>query len=147
MSSRAFRGWISLLVGALCVSSLVMVTEGPAAAVGISDPPTLPHSIIVFPVRDFVSATGYARTDRPTVEVVRGGIVVGTASGLVPQDDPKSAGFDGLVEVNHPGGGCWEGVTRHPRERRDPRPDLGRHRRLDAHRRCHDHPAGDEDGQ
>ena len=50
-------------------------------------------------------------TDRPTVEVVRGGIVVGTASGLVPQDDPKTAGFDGLVEVNHPGGGCWEGVT------------------------------------
>ena len=111
MSSRAFRGWISLLVGALCASSLVMVTEGPAAAVGISDPPTLPHSIIVFPVRDFVSATGYARTDRPTVEVVRGGIVVGTASNLVPQDDPKSAGFDGLVEVNHPGGGCWQGVT------------------------------------
>ncbi len=111
MSSRGYRTLVSVLVGALSASSLVFATQQEAAAAGISDPPTLPHSIISFPVRDFVSATGYARDDRPTVEVVRGGIVVGTASGLVPQDDPKTAGFDGLVEVNHPGGGCWEGVT------------------------------------
>ena len=37
--------------------------------------------------------------------------MVGTASNLVPQDDPGTPQFDGLVEVNHPGGGCWESVT------------------------------------
>ena len=58
-------------------------------------------------MRDFVSATGYAQSDRPTVEVIRNGALIGRAAGLVPQDDPKTPGFDGLVEVNHPGGGCW----------------------------------------
>ncbi|MBT2549123.1 Ig-like domain-containing protein, partial [Arthrobacter sp. ISL-65] len=39
------------------------------------------------------------------------GAVVGTAANLVPQDDPATPGFDGMAEVNHPGGGCWQGVT------------------------------------
>ena len=31
---------------------------------------------------------------------------------IIPRDDPATPGvFDGLVEVNHPGGGCWSGVT------------------------------------
>jgi hypothetical protein len=82
----------------------------PAFAV-INPVPAAPHSILVFPVRDFVSSSGYAAGDRPTVQVLRGGAVIGSAAGLVPQDDPTTAGFDGLVEVNHPGGGCWDTVT------------------------------------
>ena len=100
-----------LVLGSFFATSMVLVTQPVATAAGISDPPTAPHSIISFPVRDFVSATGYAVSDRPTVEVVRSGIVVGTASNLVPKDDPDTAGFDGIVEVNHPGGGCWQGFT------------------------------------
>ncbi len=58
MSSRGYRTLVSALVGALCASSLVFATQQEAAAAGISDPPTLPHSIISFAVRVFVSATG-----------------------------------------------------------------------------------------
>ena len=108
---RAGRIPIHLVLGSFFATSLVLVTQPVASAAGVSDPPAAPHSIISFPVRDFVSASGYAVSDRPTVEVVRSGVVVGTASNLVPHDDPDTAGFDGIVEVNHPGGGCWQGVT------------------------------------
>jgi hypothetical protein len=90
---------------------VVLVAPVAIAAAAINTPPVAPHSIIVFPVRDFVSAAGYASADRPTIQILRGGAVVGTAANLVPQDDPATPGFDGLVEVNHPGGGCWAGVT------------------------------------
>jgi hypothetical protein len=97
---RAAAGFTALAVSVLGLQ----VAAGPvSAAAAINDPPVAPHSIIVFPVRDFVSADGYAASDRPTIQVLRGGAVIGTASNLVPQN--------GLVEVNHPGGGCWEGVT------------------------------------
>ncbi|MFD1055379.1 Ig-like domain-containing protein [Terrabacter terrigena] len=69
-----------------------------------------PHTIISFPERDFVSADGYAQGDPVTVEVIRSGFTVGIAH-VDPQDDLTTPGFDGLVEVNHPGGGCWETVT------------------------------------
>ena len=108
---RAGRIPIHLVLGSFFATSLVLVTQPVASAAGVSDPPAAPHSIISFPVRDFVSASGYAVSDRPTVEVVRSGVVVGTASNLVPHDDPDTAGFDGIVEVNHPGGGCWQRVT------------------------------------
>ena len=108
---RPGRTPIYFVLGSFFATSMVLVTQPVASAAGISDPPAAPHSIISFPVRDFVSASGYASSDRPTVEVVRSGIVVGTASNLVPQDDPGTAGFDGIVEVNHPGGGCWQGFT------------------------------------
>ena len=89
---------------AFAVSVLGLAAASPVrAAAAINDPPAPPHTINVFPVRDFVSADGYAASDRPTIQVIRGGTVIGTASNLVPQN--------GLVEVNHPGGGCWEGVT------------------------------------
>ncbi|NUO34727.1 MAG: Ig-like domain-containing protein [Dermatophilaceae bacterium] len=69
-----------------------------------------PHTIISFPERDFVSAEGYAEGDAVTVEVIRSGFTVGV-SHVLPADDLGTLGFDGFVEVNHPGGGCWEGVT------------------------------------
>ncbi|MEA2316697.1 MAG: large repetitive protein [Solirubrobacteraceae bacterium] len=94
--------------GALAVAVAAGALAAPSAAsAAINSPPQNGHGIIVFPVRDFVSASGYARTDVATVEVLRNGTLIGRASGLVPKDDPKTPGFDGLVEVNHPGGGCW----------------------------------------
>jgi hypothetical protein len=99
----------ALAAGALAVA-VVQTAAGPASA-AINPVPAAPHSILVFPVRDFVSASGYARTDVATVQVLRGGAVIGSAANLIPQDDPATPGFDGLVEVNHPGGGCWDGVT------------------------------------
>jgi hypothetical protein len=98
-----------LAAGALAI--LAVQSAAVPASAAINAVPVAPHSILVFPVRDFVSASGYARTDVATVQVLRGGAVIGTASNLIPQDDPGTPGFDGLVEVNHPGGGCWDGVT------------------------------------
>lgn len=106
------RGRIAAALTAPAVAVLAaQLAAVPAAAAAINDPPVAPHSIIVFPARDFVSASGYARGDRATVQVLRGGTLVGSAPDLVPQDDVTTPGFDGLVEVNHPGGGCWVGVT------------------------------------
>jgi hypothetical protein len=75
------------------------------------EPPANQHSIIVFPVRDFVHGDGFAPTDRVTVEVFRAGLRIGVAPDVVPQDDPTTSVFDGMVDVNHPGGACWVGVT------------------------------------
>jgi fibronectin type 3 domain-containing protein len=79
-----------------------------------NEPPVAGHNITVFPARDFVSAEGYQQDETVTVEVhhvTRGGNVVSSTSGIVPLDDPDTDTFDGIVEVNHPGGACWVGVT------------------------------------
>lgn len=76
----------------------------PAANVIANEPPVAPVSITAFPSRDFVSTTGWLATDLVTMEIIRDGRVVSTASGIVPQ-----AG--GVVDVNHVGASCWEGVT------------------------------------
>lgn len=102
---------VAVGVTASALAVLAIQTGAVPVFAAVNDPVAAPHSIVVFPVRDFVSADGYAASDRPTIQVLRGGTVIGTASNLVPQDDPGTVGFDGLVEVNHPGGGCWEGVT------------------------------------
>jgi len=81
-----------------------------ATAVVANDPPAAPHSIIVFPQRDFVSASGYAAGSY-TVEVIRGTTTVSKSTATPAVDDPATPGFDGIVEINHPGGGCWTGVT------------------------------------
>src|SRR3954469_24735692 len=84
-----------------------------AQAVPVNNPPVAPRSILVFPQRDFVSASGYAIGDLVTVEVFHPGstTVASRATNVVPQDDPATPDFDGIVEVNHPGGACWETVT------------------------------------
>ena len=83
----------------------------PAPAVAVNEPPVLPVSIISFPSRDFVSPSGFKPTDTVDIALIRDGKVISNATGQIPQDDDKTPGFDGLVEVNHPGGGCWAGVT------------------------------------
>ncbi|HYO83418.1 MAG TPA: hypothetical protein VES20_18595, partial [Bryobacteraceae bacterium] len=89
----------------------------------VQDPPLAPHSIAVFPQRDFVSAEGYSEVDFVKVEVIHSdgvtrstGDAPATSAGLpgnlvVPQEDPETPEIEGLVEVNHPGGACWAGIT------------------------------------
>lgn len=78
---------------------------------GFMDPPLAPRSFGVFPERDFVSLTGYTADDFVTVQVVRNGVVIGETLPAIPQDDPTTNAFDGIVEVNHIGGMCWVGTT------------------------------------
>ena len=88
-----------------------------AAAIGLVAPGvagaavTAPRDVISFPARDFVSASGYDVNQPVTVEVVHpSGVVAGTVTDVTPKEDAATPGL-GLVEVNHPGGACWVGVT------------------------------------
>ncbi|MGO4599523.1 Ig-like domain-containing protein [Terrabacter sp. 2RAF25] len=109
MSRKHHIRFLTAVTGSV-VMAAGLGSAWPAFAAGINEPPVAPHSIIVFPERDFISAAGYQQGQTATVNVVRAGFVVGTAL-VDPQDDPTTVGFDGIVEVNHPGGGCWAGVT------------------------------------
>jgi hypothetical protein len=70
-------------------------------------PPAGGRSIDVFPSRDFVGAAGLKADEIADVEVLRytDGVVqprvVGVARDIVPTDA-------GDLEVNHPGGACWD---------------------------------------
>jgi len=90
------------------------VCSGAPNAGCVSDPPAASPTqvqIIAFPARDFTSSSGYAIEDSTVaVQVIRNGFLISTAN-VIPVDDPTTVGFDGIVEVNHPGGGCWVGVT------------------------------------
>src|SRR5262249_33510416 len=77
----------------------------PAHAAGFAAP-ALPHSIIAFPQRDFLSATGYAAGVAVHAELWRNGVLISRSTDILPQDDPKTPEFDGRGQVNHPGGGC-----------------------------------------
>jgi hypothetical protein len=83
---------------------------------GASDPPTDGHHSNVFPQRDFVSADGYTDVDSNghlipvVVSVYRNGVLPRSSEPIVPAADPKALPgdpFASIVEVNHPGGGCW----------------------------------------
>src|SRR4051812_20308589 len=103
---RTRRAAVPLAVAAVAAT---LTTAGALAApvVGtLLSPPPAGHSVIAFPERDFVSATGYERGIPATVEVIKPNGDLFTAHEL-PQDDPGTPEFDGLVEVNHPGAACW----------------------------------------
>ena len=70
-----------------------------STAVVANDPPVAPHSLIAFPARDFISATGYTPGQSYTFSLIRGATTFFSA--------PFSADPTGLIEVNHPGGTCW----------------------------------------
>ncbi len=78
---------------------------------GYNDPPLSPRLIGVFPVRDYVFSQGFDASDFVSVQVLRAGQVIGETAPTVPVDDPRTPGFDGIVEVNHVGGVCWVGNT------------------------------------
>jgi hypothetical protein len=106
-STQRARRAHAVSVGVLGLVALAV----PAIASAVNEPPVPPHSIISFPQRDFVSAAGFQASESVTVNVIRNGVTIGTSEPITPQDDPKTPGFDGIVEVNHPGGGCWLTTT------------------------------------
>jgi hypothetical protein len=70
-----------------------------------ANPPVGPGNIEIFTKRDMVAIEGYAAQagQEATIRVTRGGNLIGVAHGVV-----DSTGF---LEVNHPGGSCWDVVT------------------------------------
>ena len=108
-SIRGVRLLLVVLLGAaglLVVPALNGTTSAAPFGVGVNNPPLAPHSIIVFPQRDFISADGYVDGDLVVVHVIQpDGTVISTdeANPIAPQG--------GIVEVNHPGGACWFGQT------------------------------------
>ncbi|MDQ1482216.1 MAG: hypothetical protein QOF35_292, partial [Actinomycetota bacterium] len=102
--------------GAGLVATTVALVGLPLAAISASAlldpnaPPTAPHSIIVFPARDFVHLDGYAASDLVTVKIMRRGFEVGTTLPFHPnQLDPATGKF--MADINHLGEPCWSGVT------------------------------------
>jgi hypothetical protein len=91
---------VGVVAVSLCATSLV-AAGGASAAV-----PAFPDNVVVFPDRDFITVEGYQGHigETATVEVTRGGQVVGSAQGVV-------AAGDVAFEINHPGGYCWGAGT------------------------------------
>ena len=85
-----------------------IVDVGTPGSIGI--PPAGSRGIIAFPGRDFVSGTGYDPTDRVTVQVLRDS---GSGYQIIAQSRVQQPGADGILEINHPGGGCWSGDPQH----------------------------------
>ena len=109
---RSRTGKLALgAAGALLVSGVVAAGAPLSQA---AEPPQAGHEIISFPQRDFVSASGFVRGVDAYVEVIRGGKPIAISTPIQPEDDPATTAFDGIVEVNHPGGGCWSTVTGTP---------------------------------
>ncbi|MFG2111017.1 hypothetical protein ACGFK5_30195, partial [Micromonospora chersina] len=107
-ATRRTAAMAAVAVSALALVNMPVAQAGALPAAVINDPPVVGHVVSAFPARDFVSAEGYRVDETYTVEVhhseLRGGSVVSSQSGIRPDEQ-------GLVEVNHPGGACWVGVT------------------------------------
>src|SRR5262249_41342975 len=116
MAPTAPTARLRLLLPAAACWIATLVASAAFAQV-VNDPPVAPLSIIAFPQRDFVSASGYSADDRVVVKVIHPGGVTRTtdpANPLTPLADPGAPPgdpFAGLIEVNHPGGYCWFGTT------------------------------------
>ena len=99
------------LAGA-CVAATAL-----ASAAVADTPPPAGHEIKVFPARDSVVGRGYAADLPAVVSVLRydaeaaAFAVVSRSEPILPQDDPDTPGFDGIVAVNLTDGGCWRRVT------------------------------------
>lgn len=98
---RVRRATVAALVASGLVGSSLLMPGIAAAAV-----PTFPDNLVVFPDRDFITVEGYQDHigETATVEVRRGGTVVGSAQGKVEAGDVA-------FEINHPGGYCWGAGT------------------------------------
>ena len=90
-------------------AAIVVTTPAMAAAVIVSPPPA-PLEIVVFPERDFVVSEGGPANQALRFQIIRNGVTIGNASSsqVTPELRTDAAG---LLEVNHPGGLCWQGVT------------------------------------
>jgi hypothetical protein len=109
--SRLVAALLALLLLGSGFAGLFTTFTASAQTTGtINEPPAVPHSITVFPSRDFVSAEGYNPANGPvTISVLRrdgagGYTLISQAQNIMP-------GADGIAEVNHPGAACWEVIT------------------------------------
>jgi hypothetical protein len=101
----------SLVATTLAAAAIPLAATSSSAALDPNVGPAAPHSIIVFPSRDFVHLDGYLSTDVLTMKVFRAGVEVGTTAPFSPdQADPKNPGTF-MADVNHAGPPCWVGVT------------------------------------
>ncbi|WP_323959236.1 hypothetical protein GC088_11945 [Arthrobacter sp. JZ12] len=100
-------GWMTRgrVSGLLAGTTTLALAAGGATVVMAANPPTGPGNIEIFAKRDMVAIEGYTSQagEKAVIKVTRGDQVIGTASGVV--DDT------GFLEVNHPGGSCWDIVT------------------------------------
>ncbi|NKX50735.1 fibronectin type III domain-containing protein [Arthrobacter deserti] len=91
--------------GLLAGGTAVALVAGGTTMVVAANPPPGPGNIEIFAKRDMVAIGGYAAQagQEATIKVSRGGELIGIARDIV--DDT------GFLEVNHPGGVCWDVVT------------------------------------
>jgi hypothetical protein len=105
--SRRLKAAVAIGVAAL-VPTMLSMTPAEGTVVSVADG----HNITVFHNIDFVAVFGYNAGDLLTVEVLRNGNVIGTASGPARGEAPEIG-----LEVNHGPegaplpGDCWEGGT------------------------------------
>ncbi len=105
--TRRVKAAVALGVAAL-VPTMLSTTpaEGTVVNVGAG------HNITVFHNIDFVAVFGYELGEVLTVQVIRNGTVIGTATGAAAGEAPEIG-----LEVNHGpegvpvAGDCWEGGT------------------------------------
>ena len=90
-------------------AAFAVSTPGLAAAEIISPPPA-PLEIVVFPERDFVVTEGGPAGQAVKFQIIRNGVTIATAASS-QVSPPALTDAAGLLEVNHPGGLCWQGVT------------------------------------
>ncbi|MGF9648409.1 fibronectin type III domain-containing protein [Pseudarthrobacter oxydans] len=85
-------------------TTLALLGAG-ASVVMAANPPVGPGNIEIFTKRDMVAIEGYTAQagQDATIRVSRGGSLIGVARGVVDAT--------GFLEVNHPGGVCWDVVT------------------------------------
>ncbi|WP_458779931.1 fibronectin type III domain-containing protein [Arthrobacter sp. D3-16] len=100
-NSSSRRRIAGLLAG---TTTLALVGVGTSAVMA-ANPPVGPGNIEIFTKRDMVAIEGYAAQagQDATIRVSRGGNLIGVARGVVDAT--------GFLEVNHPGGVCWDVVT------------------------------------
>lgn len=123
-ASRSSKKWAvvgSVLVGVVPTAAIVtsISSQASSAPNAVTHPVGGSMNVIVFPQRDFVSASGYDAENRVLVRVFHDtGVYAGHGAPVLsqvvtPKGDPAGAPgtFSGIVEVNHPGGACWDTTT------------------------------------
>jgi hypothetical protein len=108
LASPRRRAAACAAAGGLAASALAALPAS-ATVVEMADG----HNITVFHNIDFVTTTGWTAGETVTVNVFRGGVLIGTATGAASDPEGEGAG----LEVNHGpeaapvAGDCWEGNT------------------------------------
>ncbi|GAA2172597.1 hypothetical protein GCM10009784_03640 [Arthrobacter parietis] len=104
-SAKAPRSRKRALPALLAGSTTVVLVAAGASVVMAANPPVGPGNVEIFTKRDMVAIEGYTAQagQDATIKVTRDGNLIGIAHGVVDAT--------GFLEVNHPGGVCWDVVT------------------------------------